>query len=99
MNAKNNLDPSAEPSALVLDSPEELTARSVVYAALSHGFLQPDESVETFFRGCGDVASGAHGEVVRLMGALVASARAGRAGRTASGLHAIVSSGQRPVPL
>ncbi len=57
------------------DSPEELTARSIVYNVLSRGFSLPDQSVEEFFRSCGEVEPGDGCEVVRLTGEVLASAR------------------------
>jgi TorA maturation chaperone TorD len=73
MNARNIPETSAEAS--VMDGPEELTARSVVYAVLARGFSQPDQDVEEFFRLCGEVAPGDNCQVVHLTGEVVALAR------------------------
>ncbi len=75
MNDKNMPNSSDQAPAAVLDSPEELTARSIVYSVLSRGFSLPDQSVEEFFRLCGEVAPGDDCEVVRLTGEVLASAR------------------------
>lgn len=76
MNVKNTSDISAaQPSGSVMDSPDELIARSIVYSVLAKGFSRPDQDMVDFFRLCGDVEPGGDNEVVRLTGEIIAAAR------------------------